>query len=140
MPRGSRKPTKKEVPEMTAPVIDFTALAASVEDANEEIKRNNGAGRKKEDNPFAAPVAQAREDGKVKSLTVPAEAEGKVTGFLRRAASDNDHGLSLQVKNNENGTVTILYKAKDKNKRSDKPCVVQGKAECPACHEQVTVT
>lgn len=81
-----------------------------------EIKRA-APKRVKEENPTEEAVKHSRETGDV--LAFPGlpneEAVKKVTGLLRRAANDADHGIQLQtVKDGD--TWTINFKAIDKKR------------------------
>lgn len=131
---STEKENEVTTTETVTETVDYAALAASVEDTDlAKIERHSsGGGRPKEDNPFTAKVAEARADGKVKTLTVPAAAETKVTGFLRRAADDAGHGLSLKATANGN-VVRLEWQAKDKK-------AVGNKAVCPVCHNEVVTT
>lgn len=74
--------------------------------------------REKEPNPTEEAVKHSRETGDVLAYNgLPnEEAVKKVTGFLRRAASDADHGIQIQVVEEGNGAYTINFKAIDKKR------------------------
>ena len=117
-----------------APEFDFAAFANDVEDAPvDELTRESGAGRPKQENPFTKVVLSARQDGKVKQLVVPAKASEKVQGLLRRAASENGHGLRVKWQREAGDKHRIYFQAVDKKNTGDK-------VECPVCHQTVTVT
>lgn len=104
-------------PDAAAPATSGLGFALKVERAAvTEIKRV-APKRVKEDNPTEEAVKHSRETGEVLAFPgLPDEdAVKKVTGLLRRAANDADHGLQIQtVKVGD--TWTINFKAVDKKR------------------------
>lgn len=99
------------------PATSGLGFALKVERAKVgEIKRA-APKREKEENPTEEAVKHSRENGDVLAFSgLPnEEAVKKVTGLLRRAAADADHGIQIQtVKDGD--TWTINFKATDKKR------------------------
>lgn len=101
-----------------APTTGGLGFALKVERAAvTEIKRA-APKRVKEDNPTEEAVKHSRENGEVLAFSgLPDEdALKKVTGLLRRAASDAGHGIQLQSVQASDGTWTINFKSVDKKR------------------------
>lgn len=100
-----------------APATGGLGFALKVERAAvTEIKRA-APKREKEENPTEEAVQHSRKTGEVLAFTgLPdQDAVKKVTGLLRRAAQDADHGMQIQTVQDGN-TFTINFKAVDKKR------------------------
>lgn len=109
---------KGDEAQTAAPTTGGLGFALKVERAAvTEIKRA-APKRVKEDNPTEEAVKHSRENGEVLAFSgLPdEEALKKVTGLLRRAASDAGHGIQLQSVQAGDGTWTINFKSVDKKR------------------------
>jgi len=143
-------PSKKEAPTVAktaAPTnltqkFDPAALLDSIQETDEAITRSRGGGEKYANNPYVPHMNRSRETGKVLQLPVPGHSVKELVGYLRDAADKGGHGLKLAVPKDhatDGSTVVVKFQAVEKRKHT--PRANKGaKAECPVCHESVSVT
>jgi len=114
---AAKDETPASAPTASAPATSGLGFTLKVERAKvEEIKRQPPK-REKEENPTEEAVKHSRETGEVLAYSgLPnEEAVKKVTGFLRRAASDAGHGIQIQ-KVQDGDTFTINFSAVEKKR------------------------
>ncbi len=133
---------ENEVPAMTtatpdAPAFDLSALANAVEESPDEIQRQRRTEPKYANNPFRDMVKKSKETGKTYQVpAVPVANVKDVIAYLRAAAKDAGHGLSVNAPTPlpESGTVAVRFQAKEARKNAG------DKTECPVCHNEVSIT
>lgn len=104
-----------------APTTDATAglgFSLNVTRASVDKIERKPVSKVKEPNPTEEAVKHSKDTGDVLAFNgLPdAEAVKKVTGLLRRAASDADHGIQIQTVQDGDGTWTINFRATDKKR------------------------
>lgn len=97
------------------PAKEFDFSSVEVTDVAEMPK-----GTRKRDgkpNPFLAQMTASKEnDWAPKQITIPEDAVKSAKGFIRRAADDLGCGARIVERNNEDGTVTVFFSAKQRRK------------------------
>ena len=120
-----------------APKFDLGALAAKVQESPDAIQRQRSGEKKYANNPFRAHVAKSKASGKtLQGPNVPVAAVPQVVAYLRAAAKDAGHGLSVNhpLPLPKSGNVAVKFQAKEARKGTGT------KQECSVCHNQVSVT
>src|SRR6266568_6183780 len=92
----------------TAPVIDYSKLDA-VDTSRQEVAKDNEALV-----PFRGWLKDSKASGKAKRIVVPAAAAKQAEYFVRKAAALEGFGVSVGSKPQPNGSVAVVFAAKDK--------------------------
>lgn len=132
--------TSTTAPKSEAPKFDPAALLGAITEA-EPIKRTRQASEKYKNNPYVEHLNKSRKSGKPLQLPVPGHSVKELVGYLRDAAEKGSHGLKLAVpKDHPTDATPVVVRFQAVEKRAHKPREKAGKATCPVCKQEVTVT